>query len=196
MTETDNLQKYVIKPLKLFIGKKVERVYYTDYGGPEELVTDGEGIDIIAQQVIIVFEDTGPIYISWTGRVAGWEQYAISAWTESYVIPDAEIENTYAVNSEYWKTIIGKRLTEFEVYGYQDYKVTSTACDTGESKDVTYDNQPHLIILYFGKSQVAIANFYAATDFQPKYPIGDDVWIIFNTHKRELFIKELELEKL
>jgi hypothetical protein len=160
------------------------------------VITDGKGIDIITHQVILGFEDNNSLCVSWTGQVPGWEQYAISASIASYVIPDAGISNTFAVKSKYWETIIGKRLTGVSVYGFKEYKFTRMSCKTGESTEIVYHNQPHLFIFYFEDSQVTMANFYLATDFQPKIPIGDDIWIIFDANRRDQFIKKFELEKL
>ena len=190
-----NLSQYVIGPLTQFIEKSVERIYYTDIGDPAERVTNGKGIDIIAQQLIIAFEDNTFLYLSWRS-VSGWEQYAISASTEPFVIADVSITNTYAVNSINWRAIIGRRLTGFMVYGYQVYESIRTPFKIDEAKTITYDNQPHLIILDFEESQVAIANFYHEADFEPKYPTGDDIWIIFDSTRRNRFVSELKLERL
>lgn len=196
MSDNKNLHKYVIKPITQFIGKKAERIYYTDIGDSSGMTTDGKGIDIIAHQVIMEFEDTNSLCVTWTGQVRGWEQYAISASIASYVSPDARILNTFAVKSKYWETIIGKRLTGFSVYGYKEYTAVSVSCETGESTEMVYHNQPHLIIFNFEDSQVTIANFYLAEDFEPKFPIGDDIWIIFDANRRNEFIEKLELEEL
>ena len=196
MSVDKNLDKYVIAPLTHFIGKKAERIYYTDIGDLSDVLTDGKGIDIIAYQVILAFEDHNSLCVSWTGQVRGWEQYAISASVESYVMPEVDISNTFAVESKYWETIIGKRLTGFSVYGFKEYRVVSTSCKTGESTEIVYHNQPHLIVFDFEDRQVAMANFYLRIDFEPKMPIGDDIWIIFDANGRNRFIKELRLEKL
>ena len=196
MSEDKNLDQYVIKPITQFIGKKAERIYYTDIGGPSDMTTDGKGIDIIAHQVILKFEDSNSLCVAWTGQVRGWEQYAISASVESYVIPDAGSLNTFAVKSKYWETIMGKRLTGFSVYGYKEYIAVSVSCETGTSTETIYYDQPHLIIFDFEDSQVTVANFYLANDFKPKFPIGDDIWIIFDANRRDEFIEKLELEKL
>ena len=103
----------------------------------------------------------------------------------------------YSKTDNNWKSIIGKKLVGFEIYGYLENTVTTTELDTGRSKLDTYYNEPHLIILKFDNEQsLAIANFCSEKNFVPRLPIGDDVWIIFGMNYINSFIKTLSLDRL
>jgi len=88
-------------------------------------------------------------------------------------------------------------LRRFEVYGYRENVVTSTETATGRTTKETYQNEPHLLILHFDNERLlGVANFYLEDDFVPKYPMGDDVWIIFGKSYIDNYIETLSLELL
>lgn len=58
-----------------------------------------------------------------------------------------------------------------------------------------YKDEPHLITLVLGNdTRISIVSFYEEQDFNPKIPIGDDIWIIRNTKEQKEMIQNLKLE--
>jgi hypothetical protein len=188
-----NLIKHIINPIKTIKGKKVEKVIYHDVFEKNSLEESKDGIHIIAQQIEFVIEEHKKLYVSWN-NVDGWEQYTIDCSLKSYV---NESEHYEMSDHEYWKDIIGSRITDFNIYGYKEYKQESLSTDGSVIEVNTYKYEPHLIQLLFDNQKIiSIANFCKEQNFVPKIPMGDDIWIFFNPNQTEKSIKQLKLDKL
>lgn len=181
MNPVTKLEHHLVNPVINFVGQEVEKVLFTDVF-PHELISNDAGIYIVAQQIIIQFKNEKQLYFSWN-TIKGWAQYVLVASSESFVIPEAEKEGTFQATWDDLEGVINKRLTGFSILGYVEYSGT-------------FSNQPHLILLKFEGKEVAIANFHQESDFTPKYPTGDDIWVIFDTQKVHEFITTLELKEL
>ncbi|GAB2947799.1 hypothetical protein GCM10027048_10980 [Hymenobacter coalescens] len=158
-------------------------VYYHDMH-PLDILTSNGATDIIAQQVELVFEGRVTVYISWD-TVPGWMQYSLSVSCESFC---TEVER-FAPDSVYWQRCLGQPLEAFEVFGLS--KETWTEYGTHGTKQETFYNEPHLVVLNFGGHRIGVANWCAENNFVPHLPYGDDVWILFDEREIETHIKAL-----
>ncbi|GAA4384451.1 hypothetical protein [Hymenobacter koreensis] len=182
------LQQHIIQPLNNVVGRMLEAVFYHDVFPGADLTTNGH-IDIILQQLELVFEGEAVVYISWA-TIPGWMQYSLSVSHESFCIRSER----YAPASAYWQQCKGKPLADFEVYGYDKETVIEAGADS--RKEETYYNEPHLVILHFADHRIGVANWYAEENFIPRLPIGDDVWILFDEQEVSHFIEILKLDRL
>jgi hypothetical protein len=166
------LAEHVLQPLSTVMGQRLLTCFYHDVVGIEALTTNDQGIDIIAQQVELVFENGQAVFIGWDG-VNGWPSYTLSASVTSFCTSSERFRPETAL----WQQLIGKQLTSFDVFGF-------------------LNTRPHLLLIHFEEIEVAIANCYLEVDFIPRDPSGDDVWILSNSESIQLCIKKLGLEKL
>ena len=191
-TEISNLTKYIVEPVRKNLDRKLETYCYYDVCNEGELTTNKKGVDIISHQLELKFEESAPIFISWA-TIDGWFQYSLCASETSF----CNGVETFTKKDGNWTDIVGKRLRRFEVYGYQENVITSTDTATGRTTKETYHNEPHLLIFHFDNDRLlGIANFYLENNFVPKYPMGDDVWIIFGKTYIDNYIQTLSLELL
>lgn len=192
LTKVSNLTKYIVEPVRKNLDKKLESYRYYDVCKEDDLTTNEKGVDIISHQLELKFEGNAPIYISWA-TIDGWFQYSLCVSETSF----CNGVETFTKNDNNWTDIVGKALRRFEVYGYKENVITSTETATGRTSKDTYLNEPHLLILHFDNERLlGLANFYLENDFVPKYPMGDDVWIIFGNSYIDSYIKTLSLEPL
>ena len=192
-SKVSNLQRFILDPLLDNVGQKFRDYRYYDTYQESDLTTNNNGIDIISHQLELSFENNAPIYISWS-TIDGWYQYSLCVSGTSF----CQGTESYIKQDKYWEAIIGKRLTDFKVYGYKEYLSTEIDKDSGKtvSSEVFY-NEPHLIELEFGSEKVlGVGNFYLENDFLPKYAVGDDIWIIHNKENLNSFISDLGFDKL
>ncbi|WP_135435318.1 hypothetical protein [Hymenobacter fodinae] len=162
----------MLQPLSIVMGQRISECFYHDVVGIEALTTNEHGIDIIAQQVELVFENRQTVFIGWNG-VKGWPSYTLSVSATSFCLSSER----FSPETTFWQQLMGKRLTGFDVFGFPD-------------------TRPHLLLIHFEKTDVAIANCYLEFDFIPKSVLGDDVWILSDSESIQLFIKKLDLKKL
>lgn len=185
------LEKHIHQTLRQVLGHRLTECFYHDVFGQDLLTTNNKGIDIIAQQLELVFENNESIFISWD-TVDGWHQYSLSISDTSF----CKNSEVYVANPSFWQYHIGAIFSSYEVYGYVENKITTYDALGIPIDTANYYNEPHLVILYFNNIAVAIANFYLEGDFVPMLPMGDDVWILFDPISIQLCIKKLGLEKL
>ena len=185
-----NLKLHILDQISDKIGRKLENNAYYDVGGEDELTTNNKGIDIIAHQLELVFENCRPIFISWS-TISNWMQYSLCISEKSFC---GDVEQ-FTKKDKNWESVIGCRLVDFKVFGFKEHTVTSTS--PSEIKRETYLDEPHLLVLEFDNKRVlGIANFYMENDFIPRLPIGDDIWIAFEKSDIDEFIDHLNLDKL
>ncbi|GAB3296818.1 hypothetical protein [Hymenobacter tenuis] len=187
----DLLKQYITNPLNQVLSSKLSDYFYHDVCDVEYLTTNKQGVDIIAHQLELVFDNKQTIFISWN-TVKGWEQYALSIAKKSFTTSSEK----FRASNDFWQHYIGSELSRYEIWGY--YINTTTSRDTNYNiiNIETYYNEPHLALLYFETIVVGVANFYLNKDFIPTIPIGDDIWILFDPMHIQLCIKKLGLEKL
>ncbi|RSK44241.1 hypothetical protein [Hymenobacter perfusus] len=166
------LIEHVFQPLNKVVLQRLAACFYHDVVGIEALTTNEQGIDIIAQQVELVFEDEQSVFVGWDG-VQGWPQYTLSASAASF----CQSSERFKPDTVFWQSLLGKQLTSFNVFGFPD-------------------TRPHLLLLHFEEMEVAIANCYLAFDFIPEDPSGDDVWVLSTVESIHQFIEKLDLKKL
>ncbi|OWP64529.1 hypothetical protein CDA63_03940 [Hymenobacter amundsenii] len=186
----DNLESYFHAPLAQVLGKNLQACFYHDVFDQKFLTTNGKGVDIVAHQIELLFDDNQTIFISWA-NIDGWHQYSLSVSNKSFCV-HAE---RYSANPAFWQHYIGASFSRYEIYGYATNQI-----DTHDSHGLFvqsnyYFNEPHLILLYFDNVVVGVANFYLEENFIPRLPMGDDVWILFDPMSIQLCIKKLGLEK-
>ena len=187
-----NLKNYIVNPIKGSLDKKLEGYRYYDVCKEEGLTTNNNGVDIISHQLELKFESKKPIFISWA-TIDNWFQYSLCVSEISF----CDGVETFVKHDDNWKSIVGTKLKSFKVYGYSENVITSTETKTGKTTLDTYYLEPHLLILEFENDKVlGIANFYLDNDFEPKLPMGDDIWIIFGSDYVNSYIKSLSLERL
>lgn len=192
LAAASNLKDFIVNPIKRNLSKKLESYCYYDVFKEDELTTNNNGIDIISHQLELKFENNNPTYISWA-TIDDWFQYSLCV-SETSFCNGVEI---YIKHDNNWKNIVGTKLKTFQVFGYPENVITSTEANTGKATTETCHLEPHLLILEFeGGDVLGIANFYLENDFEPKLPLGDDVWIIFGWGYINRFIKSLSLERL
>lgn len=190
MTEVSNLSKYVVEPIRKNLDKRLDAYRYYDVCNEDELTTNNQGVDIISHQLELKFEGNAPIFISWAS-IEGWFRYSLCVSEMSFCNDVA----TFVKNDSKWTEIVGERLRNFEVYGYKENVITSTETANGRTSRVSCHNEPHLLILqFYNEKLLGLGNFYLEDDFVPKYPMGDDVWIIFGRSYIERYIDTLSLE--
>ncbi|NVO30131.1 hypothetical protein [Hymenobacter lapidiphilus] len=166
------LEKHILQPISSVLQRELSACFYHDVFDTESLSTNGQGVDIIAQQVELIFAGGQTLFIGWEG-VRGWFPYTLGVSHESY----CSSSERFVPNSTLWQQLIGRRLTGFDVFGYSG-------------------TRPHLLLFSFEGIEVAIANCYFESDFVPREPAGDDVWILLNSESIQFFIKKLDLKKL
>ncbi|SDX40373.1 hypothetical protein [Hymenobacter psychrophilus] len=189
--KSELLEKCIHQPLRQFLGHSLKECFYHDVFGQDLLTTNNKGIDIIAQQLELIFDNNESIFISWD-TIDGWHQYSLSISNKAFC------KNTerYLANSSFWQYYIGSAFSGYEVYGYVENKIITYNALNIPINTACYYNEPHLVLLYFDNITVAIANFCLEDDFVPTLPMGDDVWILFDPISIQLCIKKLGLEKL
>ena len=191
-TGTSNLKNYIVDPIKSCLDRKLESYRYYDVCKEDELTTNNNGVDIISHQLELKFENNNPIFISWA-TIDNWFQYSLCLSQTSF----CNGVETFAKQDNNWNKIVGTKLKSFKVYGYPENVITSTETNTGKKIIETYYLEPHLLTLKFESDEVlGIANFYLENDFEPKLPMGDDIWIIFGLNYINSFIKSLSLKNL
>lgn len=191
-TEYSNLVKFITEPLQKNLDRKLESYYYYDVCKEDQLMTNKEGIDIISHQLELKFEGNSPVFISWD-TIKGWFQFSLCV----SATPFCNGVEAFLKKDNDWADLVGKRFIDFEVYGYKENTITSTETATGRTTNETFYNEPHLLILHFeNERELGLANFHLETDFIPRFPTGDDLWIIFGRQIVDEFIGVLSLEKL
>jgi hypothetical protein len=192
LTEISKLTKYIVEPVRKNLDKKLEAYCYYDICNEDDLTTNNKGVDIISHQLELQFEGGEPIFVSWA-TIDGWFQYSLCVSKTSF----CNGVETFARKNSGWTEIIGNPLRRFQVYGYKEHVITSTETATGMTTNHTYHNEPHLLILHFDNEKIlGLANFYLETDFVPKAPMGDDLWIVFSRTYIDAYIETLSLELL
>ncbi len=192
LTEFSNLAKYIVEPVRKILGKKLETYFYYDSFKEDDLMTNKMGVDIISHQLELKFEGSAPIFISWE-TIDGWFQYSLCVSE----IPFCKGVEKYTKYDSNWEDIVGKALKRFEIYGYKEHVITSTEKSTRRTRKETYYNEPHLLIFHFENEKLlGFSNFYLEEDFEPNFPMGDDVWIIFEKNRIDGYIDKLSLEIL
>ncbi|WP_044001501.1 hypothetical protein [Hymenobacter swuensis] len=166
------LIEHIFQPLNNVVSQRLAACFYHDVVGIEDLTTNEQGIDIIAQQVELVFEDEQSVFVGWN-RVKGWPSYTLSASADTFCVTSER----FIANNNFWQHLSGKQLIGFDVFGFPD-------------------TRPHLLLLHFEGMKVAIANCYLEFDFIPKDPSGDDVWVLSTSTSIQQYIKKLDLKKL
>ena len=190
--EESNLKLHILDQISDKVGRKLEKNVYYDVCPANELTTNNRGIDIIAHQLELVFENSKPIFISWA-TISNWMQFSLCISEKSFC---GDVERFTKID-QYWDSVIGCCLIDFDVYGYKEHTITTTLALPLKTKKETYLNEPHLLILEFDNKRVlGVANFYLENNFIPKQPMGDDLWIAFEKSDFDMFINCLGLEKL
>ncbi|SHL13909.1 hypothetical protein [Hymenobacter psychrotolerans] len=187
MATSSTLEQYITAPLKLALGQTLTGVFYHDVAEKQWLTTNFQGTDIIAQQVELIFGSGLRLYCGWD-TVKEWSQYSLCVSQQSFCLEAI----VFTASPDYWQQRIGKPLTSYSVYGYKE----STWHTAGGSVERVHLNEPHLIVLHFDSSLVAVANYTAEEDFHPRFPFGDDVWILFEQVEIEEHIQRLGFDKL
>ncbi|NVO84346.1 hypothetical protein [Hymenobacter terrestris] len=164
--------EHLLRPVASVVRQRLAAYFYHDVFGIEALTTNEQGIDIIAQQVELQFENGQTVFIGWNG-VKGWFHYTLCASATSFCLASEK----FAPETAYWQQLVGRQLTGFDVFGFPD-------------------TRPHLLLLNFEGLELAIANCHLEFDFIPEDPTGDDVWILLNSETIQSFIKKLDLKKL
>jgi len=171
---TDKLNTHILNPIKDIGSSRLIEVFYYDPGGIEFLSDNKAGIQIIGGQIEFQFEHNRRLFISWA-NVPGWEQYALSCSGTTFFL---ETSSKWTMgNSKWWKPAIGKNLGYAEILGFEDN-----------------EGEPNLASLTWGSSYTtAIANWMFEKDFAPKYPNGDDIWVLFNESDKIRFSEKMKL---
>lgn len=191
-SETSNIARFLADPVEKNLDRKLESYCYYDICKEDQLTTNKKGIDIISHQLELKFEGIPPIYISWE-TIEGWSQFSLCVSGTSF----CNGEEIFTKQDNNWAGIIGKRLKGFDVFGYKENTIALTETATGRMTSETFYNEPHLLILHFEDERLlGLANFHLETDFIPRFPTGDDLWIIFGRQFVDEFIGVLSLEKL
>lgn len=149
------LQQHLANPLNLALDSKLTHALYHDVTGEEWFSSNQRGTDIIGQQLELRFDSDLRLYLSWA-NVKGWSQYSLSASRQSFCAESA----VFTASPDYWQVRIGKQLTSYSVYGYQE----STWYTTGGVVDKVRYNEPHLVVLHFEDEVVAVANWRRRVD--------------------------------
>lgn len=169
------LRKHLIDVLNPYIGAQLIGFVYHDVTGKEELYTNNNGIDIIAQQLELRFADKEPLFISWA-TLEGWSCYSLAASNSSFCTQS----ETFTPDNDTWENVVGQTLKRFDIYGYK-----------------AENSEPHLVTLAFSSGNtLGIANFYFEEDFIPRNSMGDNIWIVFGANNIDRCIRALELEHL
>jgi hypothetical protein len=167
------LTEKVIAPVNSFLRQKLITCFYHDVYGIEALTTNEKGIDIVAQQVELLFEENRSLFLGWN-YVPGWPRYTLEASIKSFCVTSEK----FRASEAFWQQCVGKRFSGFSIFGYSSH------------------NEPHLLLLSFEGVEVAIANCTLEFDFVPIDVLGDDVWILMNAASIHSFIKKLGLERI
>lgn len=192
LTENLNLKTYILDIIEGLIGHKLINNFYYDVCSEDQLTTNNNGIDIISNQLMLVFETKNPIFISWA-TINNWFQYSLCVSEKTF----CEGVEKFTKKDKNWDGILGNTLIGFDVYGYKKNTIKTTETISGKSKTGTYSNAPHLLTLKFSNDKLlGIANFYKSDNFIPTHPMGDDIWIIFNWENIKVCIDALNLDKL
>lgn len=192
LIENKNLKVRILDKLNENIGHRLKNYVYYDICSEDQLTTNNNGIDIVSHQLELEFESINPIFISWD-TFEDWHQYSLSI-SEKTFCNGAE---KYTKIDKNWESILGRKLVDFQVYGYKENVISTTEMISGKSKSNTYYNEPHLLVLEFDNEKVlGIANFYLEDNFVPRLPMGDDIWIIFDRENLKCCIDNLNLDKL
>ncbi|SET10819.1 hypothetical protein [Hymenobacter actinosclerus] len=166
------LLEHLLRPVASVVRQRLAACFYHDIFGIEALTTNKQGIDIVAQQVELQFENGQTVFVGWNG-VKEWFPYTLCASATSF----CSASEKFTPRAAYWQQLAGRQLTDFDVFGFPD-------------------TRPHLLLLNFEGLEVAIGNCYLERDFIPQDPMGDDVWILLNAESIQQFIKKLDLKKL
>ncbi|MDF2578231.1 MAG: hypothetical protein K0S74_1715 [Chlamydiales bacterium] len=170
--QEESLQIYLIEPLNQALGKRLINVSYYDLC-ERNFLTCNKSCHIIPLELQLNFSEQSDIYITWNS-VKGWMQYALSASITSFY-DNASFSYSMAIEQP-WQKLINCTLQSYEIWGWSNYGV-----DRGGVKEF-YRAEPHLILLFFDNHPpIGIANFYEESDFIPRYAVGDDIWIIYDT---------------
>ncbi|GEM_PF-3137458 len=168
----NSLKTNICNYINPLIGKKIIGYIYYDVTTEEILTTNNNGIDIIAHQIELSFNNGNTIFFSWT-KIDNWSTYSLAVSNETFC---KQVE-TFTTDSKYWRKIIDNTLNKFKIYGYSK------------------NNEPHMILLVFNNGEkLGVANFFQEKDFIPKFAIGDDIWIIFGENNIENCINKLGLK--
>lgn len=185
----DLLKKHITSVLDKLVGRQLSAYFFYE-AEPDYLSTNHGEIDIVGFQIELVFDAIESVFISWD-TVKGWHQYTIGLSKTSFFT----FAQKFRPHELLWQKYIGSELTCYEVYGYPVNTIT-TIHGYGKKTFDTYHNEPHMLVLYFNKSVLGVANFYAEKDFIPRLPMGDDVWILYTESAIQSCIKKLGLEKI
>lgn len=117
----------------------------------------------IAWQICLHFEKDISIYLSWVTSETK-VQYVLGASKHNFF--ERETFEYLSLRQD-WLYIVGKKLTNFEIFGKNQA-------------------EPYFLILSFENEKIGIANFYYGSNFIPTDENGDYVWIIFD----DIFIQE------
>lgn len=192
LAQTSSITKYIIEPVIKNLGRELESYCYHDICGENQLTTNKSGVDIISSQLELKFKGNTPIFISWA-TIDGWHQFSLCVSDISF----CNGVETFPKRDENWRALVGNKFKSFEIYGYNRNEITLTETATGRITKEIYYNEPHLLILYFNNEKIlGVGNFYLENDFIPKYPMGDDIWIIFDKTYINNYIKALSLDLL
>lgn len=181
----DLLQKHLTSTLDKCLGKTLVHVKYEDVFEKEQLDSDpDQDIHITAMGVYLIFSSEVEAFFQWD-RIQGWEQYSLVCRSQSPV--QYEGYHVYDMSTHRnWGQYINKRIISYEIWGYEEFRI-------GTEK---YQNQPVLVRLLFeDEISISLANFWGV-DFQPMWPTGDDIWILFNENKVEEYLKHYAFDKL
>ena len=172
-----NLATYFFEPTQKVLGHCLKDVIYTDPGGADFLCEKETGIQTMGGQVELQFDNDNSLYISWE-NIRGWEQYSLGCSSSTFW--NEELPRWSVAKSKWWEEFVGKRLIKVESWGYQDAA-----------------QEQHLVKLIWENSQaIAIANWKEEQDFLPRFPFGDDVWIIFSESDITELSRKMELVKI
>jgi hypothetical protein len=170
------LKQNVLEHADTLLGNKLLKFVYHDLCTGDQLDSNKEDIDIIAQQLELRFENAKATYISWA-TIENCTQYSLCL-SESSLSSRSE---QYTKTDANWKNLIGRKLVKYKVFGYKT-KVCA---------------EPHFLILEFeNKLQLGVGNFYREPNFIPVHANGDDIWIVFGKGSIDFCISKLNLEQL
>lgn len=171
------IEMHFLQPFRSIANLAIKDVRYWDPGGIEFLSDNCSGVQIIGGQIEFEFENGDKLFSSWA-NIPGFELYSLSLSTKSFFNEDSP--NWSEVKSTNWNQVIGKRMVSMEVFGLVEMK-----------------DQPHLAKFTWENGfTIWTANWKHEPDFQPKFPFGDDLWIIFEEKVAQDFASKLDLKPI
>lgn len=189
------LRKYFHEVIEHIVGHKLQSVDYIDPSNdPAFLVIKDDQKIHVTVEAFLHFEKNQSLSVCWLNE-EGWPQYVLGCFRHKQYSDSKDFEMS---SNSLWCNYIGKPLTGFDIFGFNENPEEFSINRGGESKagQERHYVEPHLLKLYFGNEVVAFSNFNYEENLKPTFDSGDDLWVFFDQDKIAALIDQFKFIKL